>query len=280
MAYFRKILAKVKSKPTEKNKGKPNSKPQGKQRERHDWPVLKTEFTTGNFPSLSAFARSKGISPTSAYFRRMTAGWRKDRDNLQIISEAKTQEKLVDGKAAEKYQDIYTHALVIQIQLFELLQYLAHSTSTWGPITGPADALEGAKFIHEMQRVLEKILPGIRGLQMLHEVNHLFDQLAEEKIDITKAAIEFMRLGINLPKPMEIMLARHQPAEPEPDDADLITDEQILARRQELMAEIEQERVEVVADRQKYVADLKKQMKAAGGDAWGDLPDDEKRTIN
>ena len=279
LAYFRKVLAQLKKQTPKKNKSIPKSNPTGNQRERHDWPAMKTEFLTGDFPSLSAFARFKSISPTSAYFRRMTKGWKGEKVKTGIVFAAKTKDRFIDGKVAERYGDIYTHALLIQIQLFELLEKLAKSTSIWKPAKGPAEAIEAARFVVEMQKAIERILPAIRGLEKLTEVNRLFDQLADEKIDITKAAIEFMRLGINLPRPMEIMLSKQQPAEPELDDGDLISDDTILARRQELLSEIEQERKTIVTERTKYVANLKERLK--GNDSFAaQTVEDNKRTIN
>ncbi len=277
LAYFRKILATVKKKPRTKSKNKPKNEPKCQP---YDWPAMRAEFMGGDFPSLSAFARSKGISPTSTSFRKMTAGWLKEKNKVGAILSTKIQDKLIDGQVAEKFQDIYAKALIFQAQLFELWGRLAHTSTTWAAAKTPSQGLETARFLSEMQKTFERLIPNIKGLEKLSDVNAVFDQLQQEKIDVPQAAIEITKMGVRLPKPMEIMLSRHQPAEPEPDDADMISDDAIIARRQELLAEIEQERVDVVADRKKYVADLKKQMKAAGSDAWGDLPDYVKITIN
>ena len=235
LAYFRKVLSKLKNKPQKKSKSAPKNKPKN---QRHDWGALKTEFIAGDYASATEFGRKHGMNPNAHGFKKATRGWRAEKARMRHVFDSKTRDMLIDEQVAERYQDIYAKALIFHLQLFELLESLAKSSANWEPIQGPAEALEAAKFVSEMQRAIERILPAIRGLEKLAEVNRLFDQLANEKIDITRAAIEFMRLGINLPRPMEIMLSKQQPTEPEPNDGDLISDDTILARRQELLSEI------------------------------------------
>ena len=263
-AYFKEVLAKIRSQLTEKTgKTAGNGK-------RHDWDALKTQFLTGDYRSLSEFARAHGIAPKSESFRNKSATWKSEKEKIGRKTEEKIREQLLDEKTADFCANLNANLLQAQLSLFDYFIRLAENAKNFPEPTTAAEAKEAASFIMEMQRAIERMIPNIIGLHAVVEVNKIFDELSEEKISIAKAAIELTKLGVNLPRALEIMLSKYAPLEPEPDEGDLIDDEKILARRREMrLAEIEEERESFVADRRKYVDELKKKF-AAG----------EKKTIH
>jgi hypothetical protein len=92
------------------------------------------------------------------------------------------------------------------------------------------------------------------------DMRSIFDGIGDGTMDIEEAAIAFVRMGVEMPEPLKIMLQKHQPEEAPPDDGDEITEEEILARRQQMMVEIETERVGFVSERKKEVAEMKEEL--------------------
>ncbi len=255
--YFRKVLAKLKKKPPKKTASKPQTTLKDMQ---YDFDVLKAEFVAGPYKSVSDFCRQRKIKP-SGYFRTKTKGWTAEKKKIQSHTELKTVENMIADNAAEATRDLYSTVLSIQFQLFELLKMVAQSHTRWKEVKSPYTAREAANFVIDMERAIERIVPAIRGLEKMSEVNKIFDRLADGTMDVTKASFKLLMLGVKVPKALELMLAKHQIEEPELDDNDVISDEAILAKREQLLKAVEKERIELVAERTKYVSDLKKKMK-------------------
>ena len=263
--YFRKVLSKIRS--PKKSGSKPKSEPKQK---RYDWDALKTDYMLGNYSSLSDFARTHGIAPKSESFRKKTATWKDEKEKIGSIFEAKIREALLDGQVAEKYRSIHAHAFRVHLALFDLWQEVGEAAATWGAPETPEAGIKIAMFISRMQKAVADLLPSIHGLGQLSEINAIFDQLSEGKIDIAQVSIELMKLGIQLPRALEILLTKHVPMEPEPDEGDWITEQKILEKRREMrLAEIEHERTHFVAERTEYVNGLKREMKGS----WDEKPE-------
>ena len=80
--------------------------------------------------------------------------------------------------------------------------------------------------------------------------------------------IEFLKLGMKIPKALEIMLQKGVGDEPLPDEGEEITTERIMARRKQLLDDIDLQRTEFVTARTKESEELKKEM--AGKDSFAD----------
>ncbi|MFZ7112451.1 MAG: hypothetical protein ACOWYE_12270 [Desulfatiglandales bacterium] len=271
LGYFKKVLFSLRSikEPIEKSKHEKGTEkkvrvtqkvpPSTQKKRHHDWDSLKAEFMAGPYNSVSEFCSIRGLKPNT-YFRKKTKGWRKNKKKILAATDGKTLEKLIENRATEKMRDLYADTLTIQLKLFDILTTIAHSVSNWKKIDSPSTAREAAKFVLDMLRSFEEILPNIRGLEKMLEINRVFDQLADGKIEFARAAIELTSLGIKLPRVLEIILARYRLQEPPVGDSQIITDEMIMARRQELLEEIHIERDEFAADRKRVAAELKQDM--------------------
>ena len=257
--YFGKVLREIRKKSAPKKKQNTTQKPT--QRRRRDWGELKAEFLAGPYTSISEFARACGLNESSHHFRKKTEGWRDEKAKIEQKINKRVAQQLSEDKTAEKVCNIYADALIIQLELFELLESLARSHRNWKPIKSSSDALAAAKFSTEIQTAIERIVPNIRGLHKMSQVNAVLGQLSDGKIDIAQASIKLTILGVKLPRALELLLSKHQPEEIPPDDDDYIDEAKILERRRTILLEIENERETLVPDRKKFVNDLKKQMK-------------------
>ncbi len=84
---------------------------------KYDWKNLEKEYILGNYKSVSAFLKDKGI-PNNGSTRKQTAGWKdkkKDKeDKIKTITVQKTIEKQseVDSEKAVKINDVANKLLV------------------------------------------------------------------------------------------------------------------------------------------------------------------------
>jgi hypothetical protein len=275
LAYFRKILHKLKRKgkpsqkakkqkkpanATKKEMGKPSTKEKVNPDSPHDWSKFKVEFMKGEHKTLSALARAYGIDPVNKIFRNNTKGWLKERREVSAETAKKTVENLIKDRAADNARDMYAEILLNQWLLMDVLNDAAAARKDWKPLKSPHTCREAANFVIDMQKAFEQIMPNLQGLEKMNEIRTIFDGLSDGNMDIAEAAIELVKLGVTMPEPLKMMLQKHQPEEVVPDDGDEITEEQILAKRQEMLAEIEVERTEFVTERKREVVLIKEEL--------------------
>jgi hypothetical protein len=267
LAYFRKVLRslKGKNKPLKKGKNagnlhkrvkKTKVNPAKKSTDGVDWSALKTEFMDNSGISLAAFARDHGMNPASGMFRRNTTGWPKERRSVIAETSTKAVQTLIESRAADKARDMYAEILAFQWRLMDALKEAAESVPQWKTIKSPYTAGAVATYALNMQVAFEKLMPNLQGLVKMDEMRNIFDGLADNTMDIEQAAIGFVKLGVQMPEPLKMMLQKYEPEEPMPDDNDEITEAQIMARREEMLKEIEVERIEFVAERKKAVKQI------------------------
>jgi len=283
LAYFRKILRKLKGgkkaplKTKKKQSSTGNTKkgdtePFSNEGETHgavcDWAALKAEFMKGEHKNLSALARAHRINSGSYQFRKNTNGWKKERLALSTETNKRTVENLIKDQAADDARNIYAEILVVQWQLLDILKDVAATKFAWKEIKTPSEARDVAGFVLDMEKAIERIMPNLQGLEKMADMRSIFDGLGDGTMDIEEAAIGFVRLGVEMPEPLKIMLQKHQPEESTPDDGDEISEADILARRQQMMGEIETERIEFVPERKKEVAEIKAELSHV--DSFGD----------
>ena len=264
LAYFRKVLGKLKEKNKPSKKVKKKVKPVKPDKinviDPNDWVTLKAEFMSGAYKSKAAFAREMGLNPRSYAFEKNTVGWSDEKKEMDREITGKTIENLIEERAADKARDMYAEALTTQWLLFDLLKDVTKSKKAWKAIGSVYTANEAANFVINMQKAFEAIMPNIQGLEKMAEIRAIFDGLSDESMEIDQAAIEFMKLGVKLPEPMRVMLQKKPVEEEAPEDGEEITEEMILARREQMLLEIQVERTEFVAQRKKEVKQIKKDL--------------------
>ena len=267
LGYFKKILRglKVKKKKSSANVTKkeikgPFPSGDGDSIPHHDWAALKTEFMKGEHKSLSALARSFGINPGSYQFRKKTEGWLKERLAISKKISEKTIQILTESQAADKARNMYAEILAFQWRIMDALKVAANSVPDWKKIDSPYTAGAVAEFALTMQTVFEKIMPNIKSLEKMADMDRIFKGLSNGSMNIEQAAIKFVKLGVQMPEPLKIMLQKHQPEETLPDDSEEISETEILDRRQKMLQEIQVERTDFVAERRREVKQLKAEM--------------------
>ncbi len=222
------------------------------------WPKLHDGYICGKFKSLAAVAAHVGTTVDSRGFKQATAGWAKERRELKPAVSTRTAEQLAESGATAVVRDLYAEALAAHYKLLDLVidsaenamfRWKKKDDTQWHTQMGAVAALD-------LARAMEKIIPAIRGLENLKAIHKIFDDLSAGG-DIVAAALELAKLGVTLPKPVEILLTKHKPEEVPPDDGMIVTDEEIMRRRAELLAGIETERTDFVKQRKKQVAQLK-----------------------
>jgi hypothetical protein len=275
LAYFRKVLRRLKG--TEKkslevkkkknlanNSKKGVSEPlpneEGGRDSSYNWSTIKAGFMKNEYKNLSVLARAYGINPNNYKFRKRTKGWLKERLAISTKTSIKTIQNLIETRAADKARDMYTEILAAQWRLMDALAIAAESVSMWKTIDTPYAAGAVATYALNMQSVFEKIMPNLQGLVKMEEMRNIFDGLADNTMDIEQAALGFVKLGIQMPEPLKMMLQKHKPEEVPPDDGDEISEEQILAKREKMLQEIETERIDFVTERKRDVAKIKKEL--------------------
>jgi hypothetical protein len=226
------------------------------------WPALHDAYVKGRFASLSDVARHLGLRPDHKGFREAVKGWRHERRALAPAISTRTAEQLSKDGATAAVRDLYADALVAHYHLLDIIldsaehcgeRWKKRDETQWHTQMGAAAALD-------LARAMEKIIPAIRGLENLKAIHKIFDNLSAGG-DIVTAALELAKLGVTLPRPIEILLTRHKPEEAPPDDGMLVTDEEIMRRRAELLEQIQGERTDFVAERKRVVAELKAGLK-------------------
>ncbi len=72
---------------------------------KYDWKQLEKEYILGDYNSLSAFFKDKGIN-NNAYIRRNTKGWKEKKSQNSDKKVAKTIEKVTEKEAEKEAQQI------------------------------------------------------------------------------------------------------------------------------------------------------------------------------
>ena len=55
------------------------------------------------------------------------------------------------------------------------------------------------------------IVPNLQGLEKMADIRSIFDGLGDGTMGLEEAAIAFVRMGVNVPEPLKIILQKHQP---------------------------------------------------------------------
>lgn len=258
--YFNKVLGQQKAKRSTNPKSQKSAKSSTTSKSR-DWDALKTQFMLGKFSTISDLARHCGLHPSSSFFRKKTAGWADERAKIEQTANQVAADLLAESQAMAKIRTVHVDALAAHLQLFELMGQLSAQSKDWSYDT-PVKGLMGAKFVSEMQDTFTKILPAIQGLHQLASVNGVFDRLSAGEIDPTKASLELLKMGVVLPRPLEIMLSRHIPDDAIEDDSAQIDEARILERRRTMLLEIEEEKSRLIPERTAFVNKLKEERKS------------------
>ena len=281
LSYFKKVLKSARGKEplakgtrSGKEKGNPKSHPaidaadqhESGPDDRRDYGALRLEFLDGPWGTLAAFAREKGIKPSSNWFREKTKGWHREKKLMLQKVHEETAKALVQECIDQRVRGVYEHVQVIVWKLLEASQKLADGIERWKTPKSPTTAYYGALFIKELHAALKDMAPFIQGMERMDEVNRIFGSLGKGELNVYEATIELMKIGVEIPKALQIMLTKGPGEERPPEEGELLTEEKILARRNEMMQRINQQRIEWVPARAQEVADLKGEM--AGRDSF------------
>ncbi len=272
--YFKKTLGQVKPKNNPRSghapvsdpkppgaKAKTRAKATSIENDPH-WPAIRDAFFRWEFQSLADVARHIGRRPDDRIFKRATAGWAELRNETEKAAFPLTVDALAKERAVQKVQDLYAQILAAHYRLADFVTGIADKCED--KLTDdvvfktPWHTQMAIQTAIDLHKAMEKIVPAIKGLESLKAVHQVFDDLADGKIDVVRAAFDLAKLGVVMPKPIEILLTKHKADELPPEEGDwIVTDEAIMRRRAELLAEIETERVEFVNERKRIVAELK-----------------------
>jgi hypothetical protein len=261
--YFKKTLALIRTKGlTDKNLTNTKSGPPppfSKILRSSQWPELKEKFLSWQFGTLSDLARYLGLRPDHRGLRKATAGWNAERGKIKPVVMSKTLETLATERAGNIVRDLYSDALAAHYKLLHMVTDTVDKCySRWkDPDRTPWHTQAAAQAVMDLAKAMSQLLPAIRGLESLKVIHQIFDELLENRTDIVKASLALARLGVAMPKSIEILLTKHKADELPPDDGEVISDEAIVARRAEIMAEIEAERAVFVPERKRLVAQMK-----------------------
>ena len=271
LGYFKNVLRKIKhAQKSENRKEKKHSKSDihgdainnntgEKQVDRRDYEALRLEFLHGNWKTLSAFARDKGIKPSSSHFRKKSKTWLREKKILGKKVDQAVVKNLTKKRAEQKTRDVYDQIRALEWNLLDAADFISDSISDWAPIKSVSGCYYAALCIKEMHAVLKEIGPFLQELEHAFQVSKVFDNLDAGKIDIDQATIQFMKLGIKVPKIMQIMLSKGIDRVVE-DNGEMISQEKIVAYRKEHLALIEAQRRDFVPLRVREVAELKAEL--------------------
>jgi len=235
---------------------------------RHDYEGLRLEFLAGSWRTIASFCRDKGISEKSTAFRVKTKGWLKEKRAIQLQADEAAVQTLTKLGVGKRIRNVVATVCALEWSLLDIAQKLIESQPNWKPIESTSAAHDGALFVKDLHAALKDITPFLQGLDRYEEMNKVFDRLKTGEIDVAQAIMKLLQMGVEVPKSLQIMLARGIADEPPPDDGEIISTEKILERRQQMLREIEIQRTEFVSVRTREVAEMKAGM--AGRDSFAE----------
>ena len=109
---------------------------------KYDWPKLKTEYITGEFESLKAFAEAKGIPYQT--LRNNAAGWMTKKSTREVQKQDKIRER-VTAKQIETEAEINTKHYELWKAFVDKAQALMVTAETPGQIKTLAEVIEKAQ---------------------------------------------------------------------------------------------------------------------------------------
>ena len=109
---------------------------------KYDWPKLKTEYITGEFESLKAFAEAKGVPYQT--LRNNAKGWADKKSTREVHKQYKIAEKVTE-KQIETEAEINTKHYELWKAFVDKAQALMATAETPGQIKTLAEVIEKAQ---------------------------------------------------------------------------------------------------------------------------------------
>lgn len=242
-------------------KGEPGRKP--RKTTKATWEAWKLEFLGGDFKSASDFVRSKGLDPGTGYVSRMTRGWSKQLSEIRAKSEAETVAAIADHKGAEAIARLHSRVLLALYQcLGDLEKNGPKRAALHKTIESAKDSLDLTRNVNVVIDGLLKLLPAVSRIEGTVGARDVLRRLAEQKVDVTGAAIAFEQMGVELPQTVKILLAKQEPPEPPEDIANSIpSDEELERRWRDGLTRIAEQEKTFLPERQREIAQLKEECK-------------------
>jgi len=262
--YFQKVLSQVRRKPKhrlQKTTGKADTLPSKSElaiTSDPAWPAFREKFMAFEIPSLAALAKSLNLRKDHKGFRAATKNWHRERKALKPAAQSVAVEQMAKTGGKALARDICAEFLKASYLLADTVLDAVEGCKRWKERDKSQWHTDmAATAVLSLLKAMERLLPVIRGFENMQGINKIFDEIDAGKIGIVSGALALARLGVTLPRPIEILLQKHQADELPPDSGQEISDEMIMARRAQLLAEINNEKTEFVPMRKKMVAEMK-----------------------
>ena len=227
---------------------------------RRNWAALKVEFMRGQWDTIAGFIKAKNIRMTS-HIRKTTNGWIQAKEAFRARAAEIAADKLLNDCAEDLIIDTQKSIRGIYLGMLQGIKTMSDGLKNLKveEVCTAEEIYFTARGIKALCEAAEKIEPRINAMERMAEFSSIMGNLESGAVTIDSAILRFIRLGIRVPRAMEIMLSR--PAEEiPPDDAEIISVEKIMENRKEIYARLEQQRLEFVPQRMEEVRELKNEL--------------------
>jgi hypothetical protein len=253
---------KVKESPPEPKNPYIPSKDRRRKNRRHDWKAYRIEYVQSDFKSIAEFLRSKDLTNTTGGVKIHTKGWNKEKAIIEAERRQKINEELIDKAKRQRFGELQGRVLTALYKCmtgYEEIQKHLKSDKDHGP----RDHKDSAGTFRTIQMALKELVPMIMDFEESAQSKELIQKLIAGDLDITEVALRYAEMGGNLPEAVKILLGKVQPEEPDIEEGDRPSDEELENLYMKGIAKITTQEIEFVPQRQREIEQLKKECKDA-----------------
>jgi len=223
------------------------------------WEALRLEFLGGDWESLADFARDRGLNGKSGYFSKMTKGWRDQKAEIEAKSKAENVAALADQAGAAAIASLHGRILTA---LYRCLGDLETNGPKRVGLHKSVDSVrDNVDFLRGVNLAIDgllKVLPPVAKIEALVATRALLQEVLDQGLDVTEAAIRLDMLGVSLPESLKIILAKQEPPEPPEPEGHFPSDEELDAIYYERMERIAEQEKRFLPERRKEIEELKR----------------------
>lgn len=226
---------------------------------RHDWPAYKIEFLSGDFLSLSDFARHKGLNPDAGAFRYATKGWLEQKEKIR----AKTEKKAIAEIAENEAVRIQGKIIGVISNIADRLEVIDDQCAAmFENIKEPLDAQRACAVLRHMIQIARDYPAAVWKNVNVDQFTQLNQDLIDGKIDIETAILKIDMMGREIPRAHEMLLKRPGVEEVDIDKAlNVPTDKELDTLYEERLAEVKRQKQEFVPKRREEIKQMKEELK-------------------
>ncbi|MCF8082889.1 MAG: hypothetical protein K9M96_07325 [Deltaproteobacteria bacterium] len=272
--YTRRKFAAIRKDPGKANTNMEAPKAQGKRtRQAHDWEAYRIEFLEGDFETIAAFLRSKGLKPGTGICKKKTKGWAKEKARIEAQKREKMNDEILEKEKRKRLGELEGKVLAglykcldgyeIAQKCMEKYQARLKTAGESIPLMKPKELKYFVSAISVIQQGLIELFQLIRNFEQADCYEKLLQRVMRGEIDIVQAGLQYAAIGGSIPEVLRILLNKVQPEEPDTLENEFPDDEELERRFQEGIARIKTQEVEFLAQRQREVEQLKEETKAA-----------------